>query len=204
VTAGAAALQHVSTHEELLELTGGSAFLRWDIPAPLRAPAHRLGSAFALPRQSHTRRRGLLVMGPPDDVDSLLATATASGALPPDLASVTVQRGSLEAVARHLPLDAGNEWEWLCTFTPPPTAAAEHRVRALARDDEADIRELLDVANPGTEPDPSSTRTSTGSGSTTTVPSWRAASANPTSPGTRCWPASRCTSAPGVPASDSP
>jgi GNAT superfamily N-acetyltransferase len=150
-------LQRVSTHEELLALSGGSAFLRWDIPAPLGAAAHRLGDAFALPRRTHTGRHGLLVMGPPDDVDRLAAAMLADGrdgGLLGGLGSVTVQRGSLDAVARHLPLDGGNEWEWLCTSAPPPPVATEDRLVALGRGDEPAIRELLALANPGTDARP--------------------------------------------------
>lgn len=149
-----AVLQQVSSHMELLALSGGSAFLRWDIPAPLGAAAHRLGSAFALPRRTHTRRHGLLVMGPPDDVDRLLAAMLADGALAGGVGSVTVQRGSLDAVARHLPLDGGNEWEWLCTSAPPPPVATEDRLVALGREDEPAIQELLALANPGTDARP--------------------------------------------------
>jgi len=152
--ANGAVLHQVSSHEELLGLSGGSAFLRWDIPAPLGGPAHRMGRAFALPRRTHTRRHGLLVMGPPDDVDRLVAVMLEDGALPDGLGSVTVQRGSLDAVARHLPLDGGNEWEWLCTVEPPPTVATEERLVALGHDDEAPIRELFAVANPGTDARP--------------------------------------------------
>lgn len=154
MTADGVGLQAVSTHEELLEVSGGSAFLRWDIPTPLAGTAHRLGAAFALPRQTQTRRHGLLVMGPPDDVDRLLAAMRAAGTLPDEVLSVTVQRGSLDAVGRHLPLQTGNEWEWLCTSTPPPAVDTEGRVLVLGPDDEAAIRELLELANPGTDARP--------------------------------------------------
>ncbi|KRE57783.1 GNAT family N-acetyltransferase [Phycicoccus sp. Soil748] len=148
------ALREVSSHQELLALSGGSGFLRWDIPTPLSNPAYRVGSAFALPRQTHTRRHGLLVMGQPEDVDRLVAAMVAADVLPHDLGSVTVQRGSLDAVARHLPLDDGNDWEWLRALEAPPVVAAEDRLVTLHRDDQPAIQVLLDLANPGTDARP--------------------------------------------------
>jgi len=147
-------LQQVTSHDELLALSGGSGFLRWDIPTPLSGPAYRAGAAFALPRQTHTRRHGVLVMGPPEDVDRLLAQMLAADLLHDDLGSVTVQRGSLDAVARHLPLGEGNEWEWLRALEPPPAVAAEDRLDTLGHEDEPIIRALLDLANPGTDARP--------------------------------------------------
>ena len=64
-------LRRLASHAELLEATGSSPFIRYDIPAPLEHPAWALGTAVALPRQTHTRRLGLLVMGPPDDAGRL-------------------------------------------------------------------------------------------------------------------------------------
>lgn len=147
-------LQEISDHEELIGFSGGSAFLRWEIPAPLSTPAHRLGEAFALPRQTHIRRNGLLLMGPPDDVEALLAAMVGSRLLPDPLARVTVQRGSLDAVARHLPLAEGTEWEWLCATRPPPTVAGEARLTELGPDDAAEIRGLFAVGNPRTDARP--------------------------------------------------
>jgi ribosomal protein S18 acetylase RimI-like enzyme len=149
-----AALQRVTTHEELLALSGGSGFLRWDIPSRLSGPAYRVGEAFALHRQTHTRRHGLLVMGPPEDVDRLLAQMLAADLLHDALGSVTVQRGSLDAVARHLPLGEGNDWEWLRALEPPPAVAAEGRLDTLDQGDAPVIRALLDLANPGTDARP--------------------------------------------------
>ncbi len=147
-------LQQISTHADLVAFSGGSEFLRWDIPSPLAGPAHHLGAAFALPRQTHTRRNGLLVMGPPDDVELLVAAMLAAGVLPDPLGSVTVQRGSLPAVARHLPITQGNEWEWLCATRAPARVAGEERLESLAPADETAIQELLALANPRTEARP--------------------------------------------------
>ncbi|KQU68469.1 GNAT family N-acetyltransferase [Phycicoccus sp. Root101] len=149
-----AVLQEISSHEELLAFSGGSAFLRWDIPSPLVGAAHCLGAAMALPRQTHTRRHGLLVMGPPTDVDALVGELVAARLLPDPLGSVTVERGSLPAVAHHLPVTEGNEWEWLCATQPPSQVPAEDRLEVLGDADEAPIRALLALANQRTEARP--------------------------------------------------
>jgi GNAT superfamily N-acetyltransferase len=147
-------LRPVRTHEEALEASAGSAFVRYDVPAPLEGVGHALGRALALPRRTHTRRLGLLVLGPPADVHSLVAAIVARDLLDPEVRSVTVQRGSLDAVAGHLPLREGNEWEWLCTTSPPPPVAAESRLVRLTSDDQREIEDLLAAANPGTDARP--------------------------------------------------
>lgn len=57
-------LRELATHGDLLEASGGDAFIRFDIPQTLEQPGYALGQAIALPRKTHTRRLGLLVMGP--------------------------------------------------------------------------------------------------------------------------------------------
>lgn len=148
------ALRPVRTHEQALEASGGSAFVRYDVPSPLEGPGYACGQALALPRRTHTRRLGLLVLGPPADVDRLVGAVLGAGLLDPEVRSVTVQRGSLDAVARHLPLLEGNEWEWLCTTSAPPQVTAEDRLVPLTRDHHGEISELLAAANPGTDARP--------------------------------------------------
>lgn len=148
-------LHRIESHEALLAATHGSPFVRWDVPRGLEGAAYGSGDAVAVPRRTHTRRLGLLVMGPPTDAGRLVAAMAADGVLPEDLRSVTVQRGSLDAVGAHLPLsDDGNEWEWLCTRSVPPVSDAERRLSDLSRDDLDDIRGLLADANPGTDARP--------------------------------------------------
>lgn len=147
-------LQAISAHDDLLAFSGRSPFLRWDVPAPLTTPAYRCGEAFAVPRETRTRSHGLLVMGPPGDVEPLLAALVDSGRLPDPLARVTVQRGSLDAVARHLPLGGGNDWDWLCATQAPSEVSAEHRVAPLGPEDEPSIRALLEEGNPRTDAHP--------------------------------------------------
>jgi hypothetical protein len=148
------ALRLVRSHEEALAASGGSAFVRYDVPAPLEGHGFALGRALALPRRTHTRRLGLLVLGPPADVEPLVAAILERGLLDPEVRSVTVQRGSLDAVARHVRLQEGNEWEWLCTTTPPPQVPAEPRLVRLSSDHQPEIDALLAAANPGTDARP--------------------------------------------------
>ena len=147
-------VRRISTHEEALAASGGSAFVRYDVPAPLEGDGFALGQALALPRRTHTRRLGLLVLGPPRDVDPLVATILREQLLGPEVRSVTVQRGSLDAVARHVGLQEGNEWEWLCTTQAPPEVAAEARLVRLTSGHQPEIEALLATANPGTDARP--------------------------------------------------
>ena len=148
------ALRLLRTHQEALDASAGSAFVRYDVPAPLEGDGYALGRALAIPRRTHTRRLGLLVLGPPADVDPLVAAILAGDLLDPEVRSVTVQRGSLDAVARHVRLAEGNEWEWLCTTTPPPEVAAESRLVHLSSAHQPEIAALLAAANPGTDARP--------------------------------------------------
>lgn len=147
-------LRQITSHGALLDATGGSAFIRYDIPSPLEGTGYSLGDAVALPRRTHTRRLGMLVLGPTSHVGRLVGEMLTEGVLPPELRSVTVQRGSLEAVAQHLRLTEGNEWEWLCAASAPLEVPAESGLVTLEDTDLGEIRDLLDVANPGTDARP--------------------------------------------------
>ena len=152
--AGATRPTALTSHEELLAATGGSAFVRHDIPDPLEGTAHALGAAVAVPRRTHTRGLGLLLMGPPDETARLLDVLLADDLLPASMASVTVERGSLDAAAARLPLGGGNDWEWMCATAPPPEVPAESRLEELTAADEPAIRALLEAANPTTDARP--------------------------------------------------
>ena len=91
-------LRIIRTHPEALTASGGSAFVRYDVPSPLEGDGFTVGRALAIPRRTHTRRLGLLVLGPPDDVDRLFAALVDGDLLDPEVRSVTVQRGSPLAV----------------------------------------------------------------------------------------------------------
>jgi ribosomal protein S18 acetylase RimI-like enzyme len=147
-------LRQITSHADLLDATGDSAFIRYDIPSPLEGTGYALGDAVALPRRTHTRRLGLLLMGPVADVGQLVGAMLSEGVVPSDLRAVTVQRGALDAVAAHLPLADGNEWEWLYAAQAPSEVPAESRLVTLAGTDVADILGLFDVANPHTDARP--------------------------------------------------
>lgn len=154
MSAGSAALHRLASHAELLHVCGDSTFVRYDLPVDLEGAAYAVGRAVAVPRRTHTRRLGLLVMGPVDDVAELVAALVQRRLLDPDLRAVTVERPALAAVERLLPLGEGNDWEWLLATAPPAPAEAEARLVLLSERDRADIDTLLALANPGTDARP--------------------------------------------------
>lgn len=151
---GHSGLRRLAGHGDLLEATGGSSFVRYDLPVDLEGPAYAMGRAAAVPRRTHTRRLGLLVMGPVGDVEELLAALVERRLLDPDLRSVTVERAALPAVGRLLPLGDGNDWEWLLATAAPAPVDVEARLLVLSEQDRADIDGLLSLANPGTDARP--------------------------------------------------
>lgn len=147
-------LRLLTTHAALLEASGEDAFVRYDVPAGLEHPGWALGSAVAVPRRSHLRRLGLLVLGPPADVDQLVGELVDTSLLPREIGNVTVAVDALDAVGAHLTLGEGNDWEWMYAAAPPPVAPAEDRLVELTDEDEPEIRRLLARANPRTDARP--------------------------------------------------
>ncbi|WP_270887852.1 GNAT family N-acetyltransferase [Pedococcus sp. 5OH_020] len=147
-------LQRLTTHTELVRTSGNSGFVRYDLPVTLEGPAYAHGTAIAVPRRTHTRRIGLLVMGAAADVDELVGGMLRQQLLPAELASVTVQRDALDSVARHLALSDGNEWEWMSSTSAPSPVPVEERLVPLSQKEIRDIERLLGVANPGTDARP--------------------------------------------------
>jgi GNAT superfamily N-acetyltransferase len=148
-------LRHLQSHADLLAASNGDAFVRYDIPVAFSGPGFALGGAVAALRHTHLRRLGLMVIGGPDEVGRLMAALMAEGwleGLP--VRHVTVTRGALEAVARHLPLRDGNEWEWMYAGQPPSVTPAEERLVSLGECHEAEISALLAEANPRTDARP--------------------------------------------------
>ena len=147
--------RELTSHADLLDATGNDAFVRYDIPPDFGGPAWTLGGAVIALRRTHTRRLGLAVLGPPSDVEALVAHVVADGSLARlGLRHVTVERGSLHAVAEHLTLGTGNEWEWMCAAAAPARVPAEDRLVPLGEADRPEIAELLAEANPRTDARP--------------------------------------------------
>ncbi|ADU48092.1 GNAT family N-acetyltransferase [Intrasporangium calvum] len=148
------------THAELVAATGGDAFIRHDLSDPLEGPGWSLGSALIVPRRTHTRRLGLVVLGRPDDVAGLALELVGRGDTENPLADprflhATVERPAFEAFASVVPLtDPGGDWEWMCTRTAPPPVPGEDRVVGLDETDEDEIQALLALANPRTDARP--------------------------------------------------
>jgi len=147
-------LSRLATHAELLEATHGSAFVRWDIPHTLEGTAYGLGHAVALLRRTHTRRLGLLVMGPAEEAGTLAATLRTEGLLPAELGGITVSRAAIEAVEPQFPVAEASEWEWMCATREPPTVPAEADLEPLDVHDQPAIERLLATDNPGTDARP--------------------------------------------------
>jgi ribosomal protein S18 acetylase RimI-like enzyme len=144
----------IESHSELLQVTGGDAFVRYDLPDPLEHPAFALGGAVATLRYTHTRRLGLLVMGPPQEAGELVAALVGDQLLPADLAHVTATRGSLEAAAAHLPAGRRSDWEWMYAASPPPVVAGESALVPLSSDHREELDAFLAEHNARTDARP--------------------------------------------------
>lgn len=147
-------MRRIDSHVDLLAATDGDAFVRYDLPDPLDYPAYALGAAVGTLRHTHTWRLGLFVMGPPTDAGALVAAMLAEGVLPPGIVHVTATRGSLDAIAAHLPLGAGNDWEWMYAVEPPALVAGEDRLVPLTEDDRAEVDAFLAAHNARTDARP--------------------------------------------------
>jgi GNAT superfamily N-acetyltransferase len=147
-------LVRLNGHDDVLRAAGGSAFVRYDLPRGLDSTGWAQGRAVAVPRRTHTRRLGLLVMGPPEDAGALVGHLAERRLLPTGLRGVTVTRGSFDAVAPYLPPGEGSEWEWMCTTRNPDAVPAEGDLTPLSEADLPAITALLELANPGTDARP--------------------------------------------------
>lgn len=150
----------LGTHAELVATTGGDAFVRHDLSDPLEGPGWSFRSALVVPRRTHTRRLGLVVLGRPEDVAELALELVGRGdpdspLADPRVLHATVERPAFEAFASVVPLtDPGGDWEWMCTRAAPPPVPGEDRVADLDETDEDQIRALLALANPRTDARP--------------------------------------------------
>ena len=124
----------------------------------------------ALPRRTHTGRLGLLVLGPPADVDHLVAAMLDSDLLDPEVRSVTVpaRLGSTRSprTCRWRTATSGSG------CAPPRGrrwSRAESRLVGSAQADQPEIARCSPSPTPAPTRAPSSARASTGSGSGTTT-----------------------------------
>ena len=152
-------LRELASHEQLVRATGGSSFVRCDLPSVMDGPAHALDGAVVVPRRTHTGRRGVLVMGEAGGAARLVQWLLDDGLLPDPPVNLTVARHAMVAVAPLLSaaqwrVTRTAEWDWMCTRAAPPPVAAETRLVRLDETDEADIRAVLDEANQGTDARP--------------------------------------------------
>jgi GNAT superfamily N-acetyltransferase len=93
-------------------------------------------------------------MGPVTEVDTLVGELVARTLLPRQVGSVTVAAPALAAVAAHLELADGNDWEWMYAAAEPSPVPTEDRLVSLSETDLPDIQHLLDHANPRTDARP--------------------------------------------------
>lgn len=155
-----AGLRELAGFDEMVEASGGSPFVRFAMGHVGDGAAYALGSAVALPRRTHLRRSGLLVMGGADDAAQLVEWLVAGSRLPEPPVNLTVQRQAMVAVEPVVAAAAAwrvaraTEWDWMCTTTLPPAVPGEELLILLAESDEAEIRSLLDEGNPGTDARP--------------------------------------------------
>jgi ribosomal protein S18 acetylase RimI-like enzyme len=150
-------LRRLESHREILEATGGSAFVRYDVPVRLAGPGFELAGAVVVPRRTHTGRLGLLCLGTSEGLAELIPRALGAGLAHVPLRGFTTRKGTFEAVGRSFPDGSVSDWEWMYAVQPPPRAPAESRLVTLAAGDLPQIAQLLSGANPRTDARPSAT-----------------------------------------------
>jgi ribosomal protein S18 acetylase RimI-like enzyme len=144
----------LSTHDQLLEATGGDVFVRWQVRADVPLEAWQVGDAVAFVRTRQTGRRQLTVLGEPPDAAAAVhavvarsASAVAQG--------VTVPYGTLPLLANSIRVGPGDDWDWMWVDAARLALAVDDaRVRRLAPDDTGDVVRLLASASARHSSDP--------------------------------------------------
>lgn len=144
-------LRRLESHAEVLAASGGSPFVRYDLPTRLAGPGFELEGAVAVVRRTHTGRLGLLCLGTVEGLTALVPQALEAGLGNLPLRGFTTQRGTLEAVGPSFPPGPVSEWEWMYAVQPPPVVPAESHLVAVAEDSLPDVAALLALANPRTD-----------------------------------------------------
>lgn len=151
---GCASLRRLGSAPEIRAFDPSDPFLRWEIPASYAGPAYALGRALIFARMTHTRRPGMAVIGPPDEVADLIDTMIMSGLLAElPRANITIDEGSFPVVADRIELGPGGDWHWMWTESAPDVADPDGVVE-LGEADYPELRDLLAEHNPGTDGDP--------------------------------------------------
>ncbi len=129
-------------------------FLRWEIPADYVGPAYIFGGALVLTRRTQTRGPGMAVIGPPDDVATLLDRVIAAGRLAEfSTTNLASDEGCFAVVAERFELGPGGDWNWMWTESAPP-GPADEPVEVLGEADLSALIALLGEHNPDTDGKP--------------------------------------------------
>lgn len=152
----ASRVRRLTSYEEVLEASGGDAFVRYELPSDYTGPAFALDHAVAFVRTGSQGRTGLTAIGPTDGIDHLLGQLTQTGQLAQfPVSSVSLPQHAWELHARYFGMSVGGDWDWMWTTTVPPAFPQEEELVEL--DDTADLAEitaLLEGANPTTHAHP--------------------------------------------------
>ena len=157
------ALRSLTSHAELMALTGGDPFVRWGIPNPLTGVVLAMGGAVAVERFGR-RGRGLWVLPHSGGEGAAIAGLLRLLAGPVTALGVTgisLPQEYAGELAATFPLGAGGEWDWMWTTAQPPVVPHEERLLVLDDLQDADELTALSVVHsPNGEGDPGTGRTS--------------------------------------------
>lgn len=155
-------LRSITSHPDLLELTGGDPFVRWGIPDPF------IGAVLAGPAAVAVERFGRhgrsLWVFPHSGGDSVairdLLEALADPVAERGITGISVPQEYADQLAETFALDSGGEWDWMWTDQAPPRALLEDRLTTLDdTHDAAELEDLSTVHSPTGEGDPGTGRT---------------------------------------------
>ncbi|WP_114907661.1 GNAT family N-acetyltransferase [Ornithinimicrobium murale] len=139
-------LRSITSHADLLDLTGGDPFVRWGIPDPLTGVVLAGRGAVAVERWGR-RGRGLWVFphsgGDRHAVRELLESLTTPVA-ELGITGISLPQEYADLLAEAFELGDGGEWDWMWTTQVPPLVRGEDQLVTL--DDTADAEELGELS----------------------------------------------------------
>lgn len=155
-------LRRITSHADLLDLTGADPFVRWGIPDPLTGEVLAGRGAVAVERCGR-RGRGLWVFphsgGGSAQVRELLESL--AGVVDElGITGISLPQQYADQLAAVYDLGDGGEWDWMWTTRIPPVVPSEDQLVSL--DDTADADELTELStahSPTAEGDPGTGRT---------------------------------------------